>query len=89
MTLRTRHLLHLNLNQSKILLSLVKKEYENSEPLHCDDLYYQADLLELLSKLTKKVADLEADGAAQTDLRKLNRTRKRAEKLAKRKEVST
>jgi len=89
MTIRTRHLLHVNLNQSKILLSLVKKEYENSESLNCDDFYYQADLLELLSKLTKKVADLKADGAAQTDLRKLNRTRKRAEKLTKRKEVST
>ena len=76
MTIRTRNLLHLNLNQFKILLSLVKKEYENSESLNCDDLYYQADLLELLSKLTKKVADLEADGAAQTDLRKLNRIRK-------------
>jgi hypothetical protein len=76
MTIRTRHLLHLNLNQSKILLSLVKKEYENSESLKCNDLYYQADLLELFSKLTKKVADLEADGAAKTDLRKLNRIRK-------------
>ena len=75
MTTRTRHLLHVNLNQSKVLLSLVKKEYKNSESLECDDLYYQADLLELLSKLTKKVADLEADGAAKTDLRKLNRIR--------------
>ena len=76
MNIRTRHLLHLNLNQSKILLSLVKKEYENSESLNCDDLYYQADLLELLSKLIKKVADLEADGAPEKDLRKLNRIRK-------------
>ena len=76
MNIRTRHLLHLNLNQSKILLSLVKKEYEKSESLNFNDLYYQADLLELLSKLTKKVADLEADGVAQTDLRKLNRTKK-------------
>ena len=76
MNIRTRHLLHLNLNQSKLLLSLVKKEYENNELLSCSDLYYQASLLELLSKLTKKVADLEADGAAQTDLRKLNRIRK-------------
>ena len=76
MNIRTRHLLHLNLNQSKILLSLVKKEYEKSESLNFNDLYYQADLLELLSKLTKKVADLEADGAAQTDLRKLNRIKK-------------
>jgi len=80
MTTRPRHLLHLTLNHSKILLSLVKKEYENSESLNCDDLYYQADLLELLSKLTKKVADLEADGAAKTDLRKLNRTRKKEAK---------
>ena len=54
MNIRTRHLLHLNLNQSKILLSLVKKEYEKSESLNFNDLYYQADLLELLSKLTKK-----------------------------------
>ena len=77
MTIRTRNLLHLNLNQFKILLSLVKKEYENSESLNCDDLYYQADLLELLSKLIKKVADLEADGASEKDLRKLNRTRKK------------
>ena len=76
MTIRTRNLLHLNLNQFKILLSLVKKEYENSESLNCNDLYYQADLLELLSKLTKKVADLEADGAPEKDLRKLNRIRK-------------
>tara|TARA_R100001082_G_scaffold15724_1_gene8006 strand:+ start:718 stop:963 length:246 start_codon:yes stop_codon:yes gene_type:complete len=76
MNIRARHLLHLNLNQSKILLSLVKKEYKKSESLNFDDLYYQADLLELLSKLTKKIADLEADGAAQTDLRKLNRTKK-------------
>ena len=77
MTIRTRNLLHLNLNQFKILLSLVKKEYENSESLNCDDLYYQADLLELLSKLIKIVADLEADGASEKDLRKLNRTRKK------------
>ena len=79
MTIRTRNLLHLNLNQFKILLSLVKKEYENSESLNCNDLYYQADLLELLSKLIKKVADLEADGAPEKDLRKLNRTRKKEE----------
>ena len=79
MTIRTRNLLHLNLNQSKILLSLVKKEYENSESLNCDGLYYQADLLELLSKLIMKVADLEADGAPEKDLRKLNRTRKKEE----------
>ena len=72
MTIKPRHLLHLKLPHAKILLSLTKKEYENQY----NDLYYQADLLELLSKLTKKVADLEADGAAQTDLRKLNRTKK-------------
>lgn len=80
MTTRTRNLLHLNLNQFKILLSLVKKEYENSESLNCDDLYYQADLLELLSKLIKKVVDLEADGAPETDLRKLNRITKKEDK---------
>tara|TARA_R100001082_G_scaffold98325_1_gene66570 strand:- start:664 stop:897 length:234 start_codon:yes stop_codon:yes gene_type:complete len=77
MTLRPRHLLHVKLTHAKILLSLAKKEYENQS----DDLYYQADLLEILSKLTKKVADLEEDGAAQTDLRKLNRIRKRNEKI--------
>ena len=76
MTTRPRHLLHLTLTHSQILLSLVKKEYENSESLNCDDFYYQADLLELLSKLIKKVADLEADGAPEKDLRKLNRIRK-------------
>ena len=65
---------------------LIKHDLSDDDVI---DFYYQSDLLELLSKLTKKVADLEADGAAQTDLRKLNRTRKRAEKLAKRKEIST
>ncbi len=80
MTTRPRHLLHLTLTHSQILLSLVKKEYESSESLNCDDFYYQADLLELLSKLTKKVADLKADGAAQTDLRKLNRITKKEDK---------
>ena len=73
MTIRPRHLLHVKLPHAKILLSLTKKEYENQS----NDLYYQADLLELLSKLTKKVADLEEDGAAQADLRKLNRTKKK------------
>ena len=83
MTIRPRHLLHLTLTHSQILLSLVKKEYvqdyENSKSINCDlnDLYYQANLLEILSKLTKKVADLKADGASQTDLRKLNRTTKK------------
>ena len=76
MTIKPRHLLHLKLPHAKILLSLTKKEYENQ----CNDLYYQADLLELLSKLTKKVADLEADGAAQTDLRKLNRIKNKDKK---------
>ena len=73
MTIRPRHLLHVKLPHAKILLSLTKKEYENQS----NDLYYQADLLEILSKLTKKVADLEEDGAAQTDLRKVNRTKKK------------
>jgi len=74
MTIRPRHLLHVKLPHAKILLSLTKKEYENQSN---DDLYYQADLLEILSKLTKKVADLEEDGAAQADLRKVNRTKKK------------